>query len=209
MFSRTAAFIHSAETITVTVCANPASGDRLRAIFETAPGLALAGSVSAPEHLAVQWRAYPADVVVAVSSVEGLVEWRRALADLSPAPALVALTPEAELEQARALANTIDISIVSDRASTDALAAAVRAAALGLKVIPRRTTAFVRSNLTVREREVLGMLADGLSNKEISRRLTISANTTKFHVSGILDKLGAGTRAEAVAIALRGGALAR
>lgn len=52
--------------------------------------------------------------------------------------------------------------------------------------------------LTVREREVLALLAEGAGNKEIAAKLKISENTAKFHVSSILGKLGATTRTEAV-----------
>lgn len=59
--------------------------------------------------------------------------------------------------------------------------------------------------LTGREHEVLELLAAGFSNRRIARRLGISEHTAKFHVNGILVKLGAGTRTEAVVIAARRG----
>jgi DNA-binding NarL/FixJ family response regulator len=59
--------------------------------------------------------------------------------------------------------------------------------------------------LTSRELEVLRMLADGLSNKEIAARLGISDHTAKFHVTQILGKLGAASRTEAAAIGIRRG----
>ena len=59
--------------------------------------------------------------------------------------------------------------------------------------------------LTLREREVLEMMTEGLSNKEIAAQLNISAHTVKFHISSILGKLGASSRTEAVAIGLRRG----
>lgn len=52
---------------------------------------------------------------------------------------------------------------------------------------------------TPRELEVLGAIGDGLTNKMIARRLDISPHTVKFHVESLLRKLGARTRAEAVA----------
>jgi two-component system, NarL family, response regulator YdfI len=60
-------------------------------------------------------------------------------------------------------------------------------------------------HLTLREREVLEMMMEGLSNKEIAAHLNISAHTVKFHISSILGKLGASTRTEAAAIGLRRG----
>lgn len=64
------------------------------------------------------------------------------------------------------------------------------------------------SELTAREREVLALLSRGLSNKQIAQRLAISDHTAKFHVNGILGKLGAATRTEAVVIAARQGLVA-
>lgn len=58
-------------------------------------------------------------------------------------------------------------------------------------------------NLSAREREVLELLVEGASNKEIARRLGISAHTAKFHVRQITDKLDAVGRTDAVAVALQ------
>ncbi len=63
--------------------------------------------------------------------------------------------------------------------------------------------------LTPRELEVLGLVAQGLPNKEIAARLTITVRTVKFYVSSILAKLGAGNRTEAVAIAAQRGLISR
>ncbi|MDM8530344.1 response regulator transcription factor [Anaerolineales bacterium HSG25] len=57
--------------------------------------------------------------------------------------------------------------------------------------------------LTQRETEVLQLLAEGLANKTIARRLDISDNTVKFHVKAILTKLNAESRTEAVVRATR------
>jgi len=59
--------------------------------------------------------------------------------------------------------------------------------------------------LTPREREVLQMLAQGKSNREVAARLKISEHTAKFHVASVLGKLRAATRAEAVSIGMRRG----
>ena len=53
-------------------------------------------------------------------------------------------------------------------------------------------------SLTPREREVLGLLADGVGNREIAHSLGISEHTVKFHLGAIFGKLGAATRTEAV-----------
>ena len=92
------------------------------------------------------------------------------------------------------------------------LAAALEAVARGLVVVDeslaepwRRRVASPDSvdALTPREREVLNLLAQGLSNRRIGERLGIGERTAKFHVNAILAKLSAETRTEAVVIAVR------
>ncbi|HET9262900.1 MAG TPA: response regulator transcription factor [Vicinamibacterales bacterium] len=60
-------------------------------------------------------------------------------------------------------------------------------------------------SLTLRETQVLELVADGLSNKEIASRLGVSDETVKFHLASVLGKLGASNRTDAVRRALRRG----
>lgn len=101
---------------------------------------------------------------------------------------------------------------------TDAetLAAALLASAKGLATIPRADLAILLPEeeridpavkapteaLTHRELEVLQLMARGLTNRQIARRLQISEHTVKFHAGAILGKLSARSRAEAVARAI-------
>lgn len=104
-------------------------------------------------------------------------------------------------------------AVLSREASDEAIAAAVMAAAAGLYVSdPDLDDEAERgesagSELTPREMEVLRLLADGQPNKGIAFALGISDHTAKFHVGSILSKLDAGSRTEAVAIAIRRGML--
>lgn len=75
-------------------------------------------------------------------------------------------------------------------------------------VLPTPTTAAAPLALTPREHQVLELLAEGLSNKEIGSQLGVSPHTAKFHVTALLDKFGAETRTEAVVLAARAGLLA-
>jgi two-component system nitrate/nitrite response regulator NarL len=61
--------------------------------------------------------------------------------------------------------------------------------------------------LTARELQVAQLLAGGLTNKEIAQRLGVTEHTVKFHLNGILRKLGVSTRTEAVVQAARLGLL--
>jgi DNA-binding NarL/FixJ family response regulator len=70
----------------------------------------------------------------------------------------------------------------------------------GFAAIPE---ADARSLLTPREAEVLGAIAEGLTNKAIARRLDISLHTVKFHVESLFRKLGARSRTEALAKAAK------
>lgn len=106
-------------------------------------------------------------------------------------------------------------------ASAREIQIAIEAAAGGLLVLHpdvaehmQNTSSFqpraadpVLERLSPREKEILNLLAAGLSNKEIARRLEISEHTVKFHVTSI-NKLNASSRAEAVAIGIRQGLLA-
>jgi DNA-binding NarL/FixJ family response regulator len=104
--------------------------------------------------------------------------------------------------------------IVSRSTPTPTLLAAAAAVALGLEVLdpslnvepkPRSTGWTV--DLSARESEVLELMSEGISNREIAERIGVSPNTAKFHVASVLDKLGAASRTEAVALALRHGVL--
>lgn len=92
------------------------------------------------------------------------------------------------------------------------LAEAIRAARGGFSILaPEATEALINSSrqrpevgsdLTDKEREILALLARGLSNQEISDQLSISMATVKFHLTNIFTKLGARNRVEAATIAL-------
>ena len=97
--------------------------------------------------------------------------------------------------------------------TAEELARAIRAAHSGRATLsPEAAQALVESanqppapglDLTEREREVLGLMIEGLNNTQIAGRLTVSPSTIKSHVSSILAKLGVASRTEAVALALR------
>ena len=109
--------------------------------------------------------------------------------------------------------------VLPNDATAHEIVAALEAAAVGLVTlpadaaadlvtsarVPARQTVASTQPLTPREIEVLGMLAEGLANKNVAARLGISEHTVKTHVASILTKLDAYSRAEAVAIGARQG----
>ena len=113
-------------------------------------------------------------------------------------------------------------AIVSRDAPAGELRTAVMAATQGFTVIPTTLTARLLpaphgpseagaepleplEPLTPREREVLELLGEGLSNRQIAERLGISEHTAKFHVASVAGKLGAASRTEAVSRGVRRG----
>jgi NarL family two-component system response regulator LiaR len=71
------------------------------------------------------------------------------------------------------------------------------------ELILNRNESIPGDDLTIREREVLALMVEGMSNPEIANRLIISRSTARAHVSHILSKLGVTNRSEAVVMALR------
>ncbi len=155
-------------------------------------------------------RAEPPDVVLwdvglRLTEAEGRLE----IPELG-APVLALVPDEAAGELALAAGAR---GLLFRDAAPSPLLAALQAVARGLAVFepalspvrptPRAPTPTTPESLTPREREVLALLAEGLSNKAIADRLAISEHTAKFHVNAVLAKLGVQRRTEAVVRAAR------
>ena len=104
--------------------------------------------------------------------------------------------------------------VLTPDATAEQLDAALRAVFTGLLVRSPATPqarGFAPAEdmplLTPREREILALISEGLSNKAMARRLGISVHTVKFHLEALFTKLDATSRAEAVAKGLRGGVI--
>jgi NarL family two-component system response regulator LiaR len=125
---------------------------------------------------------------------------------------VLALTSYVEEDLVRRAIGAGAIGYLLKSASADELAEAIRAAhqgrstmdldALQLLVQSSQSPPSLGHDLTAREREVLALLANGLPNKEIAERLTLSPATVRVYVSRILSKLGASNRTEAARLAL-------
>lgn len=98
--------------------------------------------------------------------------------------------------------------VLSQDATSDEIEAAVHAVNAGLAVMmpdARPSGEEPAEPLSTRELEVLDLVAEGLSNKLIAHRLSISEHTVKTHIASIFAKLGAASRTEAVSLAIRRG----
>jgi DNA-binding NarL/FixJ family response regulator len=137
------------------------------------------------------------------------------LADVRDATTPVLALVADETQASEAWASGV-AGILPRAARGPALVASLQAAAQGLAVVaPEYRALLARPRgsalqalpdpLTAREREVLGLIAEGLANKTISQRLGISEHTVKFHVNSVMGKLGAQSRTEAVSLAVRMG----
>lgn len=155
-----------------------------------------------------------ADIEIVETNPDVAVVLLDSLEDAAAAPSVLLVDDAPSGWIANALRNGARAVLPSD-CSAEELMAAIHAAAAGLVALhPRDLGALAVSEvraqrpieeLTPRETEILALLADGLSNKEIAARLDISDHTVKFHVASLLGKLGAATRTEAVSIGLRQG----
>ena len=141
------------------------------------------------------------------------------LLDLRPSMAVVVLTASAA-EHVMVAAIEAGVSgFVSKTRGLGELTTAVRAAAAGEAVISpemlsrllprfqRGRSGVARVTLTEREREVLGLVAEGLTNAAIAERLTVSVHTVRNHVANLSGKLGASSKLESLSIAVREGLL--
>jgi DNA-binding NarL/FixJ family response regulator len=200
--------------IRVLVWAKPAiTRVGLEAIVQSNHRLELAGAGNRTSDLLAAMRQFAPDVVlldVADTAVSHLLP---GLAHSAATPAFVVLVETARrADVLRALQAGVRAVLARD-AHPREITVAIEAAHDGLAVfspeildvlLPNSTELSGEGDLppgeplSARESDVLALMAEGAGNKEIAARLHISEHTVKFHVSSILNKLGAATRTEAV-----------
>lgn len=132
-----------------------------------------------------------------------------------PGVATVVLTSFGDADRVQAALDAGADGYLLKDAGPDQVTAAVRSVAAGEAYVDpsvsgtllkaRRSETGGLSRLTARERAVLELVGEGLSNREIAKRLTISERTARTHVSNILGKLGLASRTQAALIAVEAG----
>jgi len=132
------------------------------------------------------------------------------LQELLEVTSIVLLVPEPDPAVVNQIRRAGVGGVLQSNASSEQIVQAIKSVASGLMVFdgalaPQPPDDEPLEQLTPRESEVLRLLADGLGNKEIAVKLSISEHTIKFHIHSILGKLGAASRTEAVTRGLRSG----
>ena len=200
------------ETRVLIVADDPLARAGLATLLADAAGIAVVGQIGSQDGLDEALAVYRPDVIAWDAGWDTGAALERVAELGDGAPPVVTLISDASpgLEAWQAGAR----GILDRAAGLERLASALQAVARGAVVVDpdvargllpsrERAPAPPVEDLTPREVEVLGLLAEGLPNKTIAERLGISDHTVKFHVNAILGKLGAESRTEAVIRATR------
>jgi DNA-binding NarL/FixJ family response regulator len=200
----------------------------LRMILEAEPDLTVVGTASDGASAVTAVSRFRPDVVlmdIRMPGTDGLAATRQLLGGTDPQPCKVVVLTTFDVDEHvyEALRAGASGFLLKD-VPADQLVHAIRVAAAGEALLApsvtrRLITAFTRrlppgvgrppasglGELTAREIEVLTLLAEGLSNAEIARRLFVGEATVKTHVARVLTKLGVRDRVQAVIVAFRAG----
>ncbi len=198
---------------------HPVVREGLRAYLDTRPGITVVGEAGDADGAVEAARALQPDVALVdlvLPGAEGMSTIER-LHALPQPPALLVLTSFAGEDRVVPALRAGASGYLLKDAHPAELEAAIRtvhrggallgpgAAAGVINEVSRARTAAAAENLTPREREVLGLLGRGFTNRAIAAELVVSEKTVKTHVSSILSKLRLGDRTQAALYAVHHG----
>lgn len=193
----------------------------LQSFLESNSDIRVVGSAPTGEQALARMEDWLPDVVVMdllmPGGIDGIETTRRIRA-LTPRTQVVVLTAFTDDARVIAALRAGAIGYIRKESDPEVLLGAVRAAARGQSLLDPTVAGAVLhelardrtpgNELTEREREVLGQLARGLTNKQIADALFISEETVKTHVGNILSKLHLAHRSQAIIYALKKGLIA-
>ncbi len=184
-------------------------------IMEAFDGIELIGEAASGEVAVTMAKELQPDVILMdlrLPEMDG-IETTRQIKTLYPEIQVIVLTSYENTADIQKALSAGAVGYLLKNVSATELESAIRSAAQGHKTLaPEAAQALIEyshikevagKNLTDREIEVLGFLAQGFSNSQIAAKLVVSPFTVKAHVSNILGKLGVNTRAEAAAYAVQ------
>ena len=192
----------------------------IRAFLETHTDLSIVGEAEdATTATAVCAEQKPHVALVDLVMPGGGITATRDIRAASPNTQVVLLTSFDDAQQILAAIQAGALSCLLKDVDADSLADAVRKAAHGEAVLHARVAGHLMAalrrgampaaqtleSLSQREREVLGLMAEGLSNLQIAEQLGIGEKTVKTHVSNVLAKLGVSDRTQAAVFAWKAG----
>jgi DNA-binding NarL/FixJ family response regulator len=189
----------------------------LTELLGAADGITVVGAIADGELAAATVLDLEPDIVLMDMSMPGLdgIDATRAVLVVRPATKVIMLTSFSENARIMAALDVGAVGYLLKDAEPDDIIRALRdAAAGGVPLSPKAARALLPGNrlpgdssdaLSAREREVLSLVAVGLPNKSIARRLTISEKTVKAHLTRVFTVLGVGDRTSAALWAQRHG----
>lgn len=198
---------------------HPVTRDGLRAALEATDEVEVVGDVGTGEEAIEASAEHSPDVVFMDVRMPGIsgIDATRTIRERVPDTRVILFTvDESQASVSEAMAAGVAGYLLKD-ADVDELISAARMALEGKAVIhPQLTRALIEEaqlaeqhpgagTLSKRETEILQKVAYGATTKEVAKDLGISPHTVKTHLERIFEKLGANDRAQAVAIAIRGG----
>lgn len=194
---------------------HPVVRDGLVAVLEDETDFQIVGSVGTVDETLLFVSRLRPDVILLDLELPGTggIDALPRLAEASPDSRVIVFTAYDADERVMAAIKGGAKGYVLKGAAAGEIVQAVRAVHAGGSYLTPRVAAKVMAqvagprpaSLTGRERQVLRLVAEGLATKQIARRLGISERTVKFHVTSVLNKLGAENRAQAVAVASQRG----